>query len=160
MNSIQSIELINNPSAKYEAEGRAVILIKRKKGYGDGIQVTLAENASWQRSFNNYTSANASLKRGRLELRSNFAYNQIGLWEGSESDYHILANQTSADESTTSSVDRPQFVVGGGFYFQLNEGDYISGNANLRTHTSVGPIISKANTYSESILIDKIDTYG
>lgn len=28
VNSIQSIELINNPSAKYEAEGRAVILIK------------------------------------------------------------------------------------------------------------------------------------
>ena len=159
VNSIQSIELINNPSAKYEAEGRAVILIKRKKGYGDGIQITLSENASWQRNFNNYLSSNGSLKRGRLELRTNFAYNQIGLWEGSDGGYQILSNNTSADESSFSSVDRPQFIVGGGFYYQLNEGDYISGNANLRTHTSVGPIISKVNTYSENILIDKIDTF-
>ena len=159
VNAIQSIELINNPSAKYEAEGRAVILIKRKKGYGDGIQVTLAENASWQRNFNNYASANASLKRGRFELRSNFAYNQIGLWEGSDSGYQILANNTSAEESSFSSIDRPQFVVGGGLYFQLKEGDYISGNADLRMHTSVGPVISDASTFAENILIDKIDTY-
>ena len=158
VNSIQDIELINNPSAKYEAEGRAVILVRRKKGYGDGVKIDLSETASWNRKFNNYANINGSLKIGKLELRSNFAYNQIKIWEGFDTAYEIEKTQTSADNSGFSVGDRPQFIGGFGFYYQLNEGDYFSGNANLRKFTTTGPIISTSNTYDNGTLIDHFDT--
>lgn len=158
VNSIQDIELINNPSAKYEAEGRAVILVRRKKGYGDGVKIDLSETASWNRRFNNYAGINGSLKVGKLELRSNFAYNQLTTWEGFDSGYKIGKTQTSADNSGISVGDRPQFIVGGGFYYQLNDGDYFSGNANLRKFTTTGPITSSSNTYDNGNLIDHFDT--
>ena len=42
-NSVESIEVINNPSAKYDAEGNAgIINIKLKKGKGDGLNVALS----------------------------------------------------------------------------------------------------------------------
>lgn len=158
VNSIQDIELINNPSAKYEAEGRAVILIRRKKGVGDGVTVALSEVASWNREFNNFLGMNASLKKNKLELRTNFSYNQLQPWEGFDAAYEIDALNTNADNSGISLVERPQFIAGGGFYYQLNDGDYFSGNINLRTHTSVGPIASTSNTFANDTLENKFET--
>ncbi|MFK7773337.1 MAG: outer membrane beta-barrel protein [Saprospiraceae bacterium] len=158
VNSIQDIELINNPSAKYEAEGRAVILIRRKKGVGDGLTVALSEVASWNREFNNYLGLNASVKKNKLELRTNFSYNQLQPWEGFDSDYEIGGLNEKADNSGISLVDRPQFVAGGGFYYQLNDGDYFSGNVNLRTHISDGTIASTSNTFVNNTLENKFET--
>ncbi len=158
VNSIQDIELINNPSAKYEADGRAVILIRRKKGVGDGVNISLSEVASWNRKFNNFLGLNASLKKNRLELRTNFSYNQLQPWEGSDSAYEIGGLNVNADNSGFSLVYRPQFIAGGGFYYQLNDGDYFSGNVNLRTHTSVGPISSISNTFENDTLDNKFET--
>ena len=152
VNSIQDIELINNPSAKYEAEGRAVILIRRKKGVGDGVTVTLTEVASWNREFNNYLGMNASLKKNKLEFRTNFSYNQLQPWEGFDSEYKKESSNLNADNSGISLVERPQFIVGGGLYYQLNDGDYLSGNVNLRTHTSNGSITSTSNTFQNDTL--------
>lgn len=158
VNSIQDVELINNPSAKYEAEGRAVILIRRKKGVGDGVNISLSEVASWNREFNNFLGLNASLKKNKLELRTNFSYNQLQPWEGFDSAYEIEKSNLAADNSGVSLVDRPQFIVGGGFYYQLNDGDYLSGNVNLRAHTSDGPIASTSNTFENDTLENKFET--
>ncbi|MFK8006080.1 MAG: TonB-dependent receptor [Saprospiraceae bacterium] len=158
VNSIQDIELINNPSAKYEADGRAVILIRRKKGVGDGVQISLSEVASWNREFNNFLGMNASLKKNKLELRTNFSYNQLQPWEGFDSAYEIDELNLSADNSGISLVERPQFIAGGGFYYQLNDGDYLSGNVNLRTHTSDGSIASISNTFENDTLENKFET--
>lgn len=158
VNSIQDIELINNPSAKYEADGRAVILIRRKKGVDDGITVTLSEIASWNRKFNNFLGVNASLKKNNLELRSNFSYNQLQPWEGFDSAYEIESINFVADNSGISIVTRPQFVGGLGFHYQLNDGDYFSGNANLRRFTSTGPITSTSNTFNNNAVEDNFET--
>ena len=158
VNSIQDIELINNPSAKYEADGRAVILIRRKKGVGDGVNVSLSEVASWNRGFNNFLGMNASFKKNKLELRTNFSYNQLQPWEGFDSAYEIENLKVNANNSGISTVDRPQFIAGGGLYYQLNDGDYLSGNVNLRAHTSVGSISSTSNTFENDTLDNKFET--
>lgn len=46
---IKSIEIISNPSSKYEADGRAVVLITRKIGSREGFRSTLSETASFKR---------------------------------------------------------------------------------------------------------------
>ncbi|GAW89631.1 TonB-dependent receptor [Flavobacterium psychrophilum] len=63
VDEIKSIEIINNPSAKYEAEGRVVILIARKLSKKEGFKIDLTETASVKKRFNNYVGINASIKK-------------------------------------------------------------------------------------------------
>ena len=55
VDDIKTIEIINNPSSKYEAEGRVVILITRKLSRKDGFKVDITENASFKKYFNTRT---------------------------------------------------------------------------------------------------------
>ena len=44
VDAIKSIELLQNPSAKYEASGRAVLLIETKRRYRQGRQIQFSRN--------------------------------------------------------------------------------------------------------------------
>jgi len=159
LNSILDVELINNPSAKYEAEGRAVLLIRRKKEYTDGFQLNFSERLSFRRNFNNYLGLSGSYKRNRLEFRGNFAYNALRPWEGSKSNQIINNANLQYDYNGISDTRRPQFTGDFGLFYQLNADDYLSINTSFRVHTSEGPIESqvfqndllgttKANTFN------------
>ncbi|MEM9920510.1 MAG: outer membrane beta-barrel family protein [Bacteroidota bacterium] len=155
--SIKDIEIINNPSARYEADGQVVLLINRKLNFSDGIRLELSETASFKRRYNNYTTLNASLKKNKLELKTNFAYNQLQIWERFGSTLKVEDEDFSLDQLGTTVGPRPQFVLGGGIYYQLNSNDYISINANYRTHTTQAPIRSTANT-QEGGQLSRIET--
>jgi hypothetical protein len=58
---IKTIELINDPSAKFEADGRTVILITRKLSAADGMKAEVAETAAYRKYFLNRASANVSV---------------------------------------------------------------------------------------------------
>ncbi|WP_245867862.1 hypothetical protein [Flavobacterium lindanitolerans] len=47
---IKTIEIIDNPSSKYEAEGRSVILITRKRNKKEGYQLTFLETAAFKKN--------------------------------------------------------------------------------------------------------------
>src|SRR5690606_9682732 len=51
VNDIATIEIIRNPSSKYEAEGRAVLLITHRSGKTEGILLDLSETLSLKRNF-------------------------------------------------------------------------------------------------------------
>ncbi len=138
--SIKDIEIINNPSAKYEAEGRAVILITRIPNLANGYQVSLTENASFKRRFNNYASLNASAKKDKWELKTNLAFNQLQHWESVRSTYGLWEPLPRYENVSLSIGPRPQYVIGGGLYYQLNKEDYISVQTNFRAHTTDAPL--------------------
>lgn len=145
VSSIRSIEIINNPSARYEAEGRSVILITRKHNYQDGWRGSLSEIASFKRRFNNYAGINASLKENNLEFRGNFSYNQLHHWENNSSEFYLPEQDIASRYLVVTSSPRPQFVTGGGVYYQFNENDYVSANVNYRTQKENFPL--KTNTF-------------
>lgn len=60
---IKTIEIIQNPSAKYEVEGRAVILITRKFSKKDSFRTDISETAFFKKQFNNYFGFNSSFKK-------------------------------------------------------------------------------------------------
>ena len=66
---IKTIEIIKNPSAKYEAAGRAVILITRKRGRRDGFEIAGLETASFKRGYNNYSGVNTGFKMAEPILK-------------------------------------------------------------------------------------------
>lgn len=86
---IKTIEIIQNPSAKYEAEGRVVILITRKFSKKDSFKTEISEFASFKKNYNNYLGINSNFKKNKLELKANFNYNRLNPWEGHGVDYQI-----------------------------------------------------------------------
>ena len=80
VDTLKNIEIIKNPSSKYAANGRTVILITTTKKEKDGYKVSVKETLDFRRDFSNYAGINLSSKRNKFELKSNFEYNKIQHW--------------------------------------------------------------------------------
>jgi len=136
VDDISSIEIIRNPSAKYEADGRAVLLITRKISDTEGVKLNLSETLSFKQNFNNYNSLNGSFKKKKLTLKANFAYNVLQTWESHQFEFGISeANILSDYLVLIDPGDRIQINTGGGLFYQLNDDDYFSVNATIRLQT-------------------------
>ncbi|MFV8269495.1 outer membrane beta-barrel protein [Flavobacterium sp. GT2N3] len=125
---IKTIEIIKNPSSKYEAEGKAVILITRKLSKKEGFETNISEVASLKKRFNNYLGINSSFKKNKTEIKTNFSYNQLSPWESIGNNFEISNNNITSDFIAESYTKRCQFILGGGIYHQINEDDYLSFN--------------------------------
>jgi len=144
VDDIKSIEIVNNPSAKYEAEGRAVLLITKRRNRQEGTEVTIIERASDKTFFNNNLNSSLSLKKGNLEYRFNAAYNQFKVWEKNRAVYEVTDQDVFSDYKVEAVTTRPQFVFGGGVYYAINDSDYLSFNTRFRTQTE--PFTINTNT--------------
>ncbi len=154
---IKDIQIVDNPSAKYEADGRAVILVTLLKNTADGYKVNLSNNAIFRRRFNNYAGVNASFKRGKLEVKGNFNFNRLHTWEGSRTVFEVQDAGFSSDYTAFFYAPRPQYIFGGGAYYQLNKDDYISVNANGRLQSDAGPVLTETQVKFQNTN-DRIDT--
>ena len=134
VSDIKSIEIINNPSAKYEAEGKAVILITRKFSTNEGFEMTISETASFKKKFNNYLGVNSNLKFSKTELKANFNYNKLNPWESNANSYEIPANEIISDYNVAGFTKRNNYIYGAGIYQTLNNDDSfsLSFNGNLK----------------------------
>ena len=129
---IKTIEIIKNPSAKYEAEGRAVVLITRKQSRRDGFEISGLETASFKRGCNNYTGINTGFKKGKTEFKANFNYNKLHHWEANGNNLVISDAGVATNYKIRSISDRKQYIFGGGVFHQFNDDDYISANVNAK----------------------------
>lgn len=135
VDDIKSVEVIRNPSVKYESEGKAVIKVNLKKSRKDGAQLSVSETATFQKRFSNYLSANFQQRKNKTEWKLNASYNQINHWESNGFDYQVPSKNISSDYVIKSITKRPQTIFGASLYQELNDdGDYItlSFNTNFR----------------------------
>lgn len=132
VNDIKAVELINNPSAKFEAEGRAVIMITRKTERANGTKIDFTEAASFKKSFQNRAGLNINVKKNKFEFRGNIQYNYLNLWESNGNDFQVTNKDLVSDYVVTSIGLRTQTVAGAGLYYQINENDYLSINTSKR----------------------------
>lgn len=80
-NSIESIEIITNPSARYDAEGNAgIINIKLKKGRANGLNGTLSAGYGILNRYNGNAAIN--YRKNKFNLFASYAIN-----------YHKIANR-------------------------------------------------------------------
>ncbi|MBX2871435.1 MAG: TonB-dependent receptor family protein [Saprospiraceae bacterium] len=156
--SIKSIEIINNPSARYESNGRVVVLVTRRLNFSDGIRLDISEVIALRRRFNSYATINAALKKKKWEWKANFSYNHIGIWENVNNQLNVPDLPAALDQSSVSTGPRPQFIIGGGFYYQIGKGEYLSANTNLRTHTTEAPINTQS-TLLQGMQLDEITSF-
>lgn len=127
---IKTVEIIKNPSSKYEAEGRAVILITRKVSKKDSFKTEISEVASFKRNYNNYLGFNSSFKKDKLEWKANFNYNLRNPWENHSLQYEIPKASIVSNYDVTANSHVKEYVFGGGMFYKINEDDYLSVNIN------------------------------
>lgn len=149
VNDIKTIEVINNPPSKYDAEGRAVILVTRKMSVKDGFRIDATETASMKRFFENRTSVNASIKHKKTEWKGNLQYNHLNRYEGLEGVLNSTFYNYESYFGGTSVGPRRQLLFGLGFYHQLNETDYFSVNINGRLQDEHARI--QTNSYAKQV---------
>lgn len=123
---IKTIEIINNPSSKYEAEGLAVILVTRKFSKKEGFRTEISETAAFKKKFNNYLGLNATIKAKTTEFKINFNYNHLNPWEANGMNYTINPEAISAKYDVAGITKRNQYIFGGSILQQLNDDDYVS----------------------------------
>ncbi len=158
IDDIESVELIRNPSIKYESEGRAVIKVKLKRSKKDGHKIVLTEIAIMQKKFSNYFSANYQGKKNKSEWKLNAAYNQINHWESNGFDYRVDTRSITSDYIIKSITKRPQLIFGANFFQELDQdGDYISLALNSNLRPDKGNNITKTN-YSEGLIKNNVQT--
>ncbi len=77
--NVKKIDIIRNPSAKYDAEGAAVIHITTITQTDDGYQAKLQQNISHSRfgGTNTFSSLNLNHKKGKLSTNANYSV-QLG----------------------------------------------------------------------------------
>ncbi|WP_281239749.1 outer membrane beta-barrel family protein [Flavobacterium praedii] len=149
VDDIKTIEIINNPSSKYEAEGRAVILITRKFSKKEGSQTNVSEVASFKKEFNNYLGINSSFKKNKWEWKANFNYNKLSPWESHSIDYQIPdADIISNYNVATANTKRKQFIFGGSLFYKINEEDYFSISINSKLQSE--PFDINTTTYNKN----------
>lgn len=127
---IKTVEIIKNPSSKYEAEGRAVILITRKVSKKDSFKAEISEVASFKRNYNNYLGFNSSFKKDKLEWKANFNYNRRNPWENHSLEYEIPKASIVSNYDVTANSHVKEYIFGGGVFYKINEDDYLSVNIN------------------------------
>ncbi|QSB28729.1 outer membrane beta-barrel family protein [Flavobacterium sp. CLA17] len=144
---IKTIEIIKNPSAKYEAEGRVVILITLKFSKKEGFKTAVSETASFKKSFNNYFGLNSSFKNNKFEWKANFNYNQLQPWESHKINYEIPDADIISNYKVAAFTKRTEFIYGGGLFYKMNEEDYLSFNLSARSRR--GPFDIGTQTYNK-----------
>lgn len=156
---IKTIEIIQNPSAKYEADGRSVILITRKFSKKDSFRTEISEVASFKKEYNNYLGFNSSFKKNKLEWKANFNYNRQQPWESHRIDYQIPDKQIVSNYDVSAYDKRTQFIFGGGVFYKINEDDYLSINVNSKLQNGAFDI--ETSTYNQNLdVINNVLTFG
>ena len=125
---IRSVEVIQNPGARYDASVNAVIIIRTKRAAGEGLGVELS---SWSRSGRGYANnerVNLTYRTGGLELFANLfgAYNKR--WNRDEFEQTVFADTLWTITNREHAVARnPFFEERLGFNYQVNDNHSFGG---------------------------------
>ena len=126
--NIKSVEVIQNPGARYDASVNAVIIIHTKRAAGEGLGVELT---SWSRKghgFANNERVNLTYRTGGLELFANLfgAYNKR--WEKGEFEQTVFADTLWVTTNKQKDKYHNPFLEGRfGFNYQLDDNNSFGG---------------------------------
>ena len=158
VDDIESIEIINNPSAKYEAEGRSVIIIHTKRNLQGGYKFDISETLSQREFFNNFFGLNTSFKASKSEIKLNLGFNKLKPWEKLLTRYDIIDSDLSSRNEGISIANRDEYILGTGIYYPINDKDYFSLDYNFKLMRTNGDI-DATSVFDINNLLDEIETH-
>lgn len=134
--SVSSIEVINNPSAQYDAEGSGgIININTQRQSTEGYSFSMNNGVSYWNNLRQNTELSFSYTKGRLSLMGNY-HHQFGYYD---LDYGMHRIQSGKDYfSPTEDTDKRKTIAGNlDFEYNINDKNLIGGQ--ITANTLFGP---------------------
>ena len=121
---IQSVEVINNPGAQYDATVRAVVRIStiKRKGEGFGFNVNLTDEQSLRvKKFNDPDAAlNVNYRTGGVDLFGGVNYNRFNQRQNSDLVQETILNPVIRQiETLTGDFSNASLTANGGVNWQI-----------------------------------------
>lgn len=137
--SIERIEIIDNPSAKFSAEGSAGIIniiLKRdrKAGYYGSLRAGISNSGGWN------TGANFNYSSGKMDANVNVGYRKRKGKGWSESEQQYLNTNTYQNTASEDENRGDGIFTRAGLTFHLSKKDELSfaGMAMFGSHDDIG----------------------
>jgi iron complex outermembrane receptor protein len=146
---IESIEMIENPSAKFDASGNAGIInirFKKNKKFGTNGSTSLGYNQGIYSTYNGNVSLNYRNKK--INVFSNISANK-GISENWNNFYRLQSDSIYDQKATNKSINKGGNIKAGADYF-INDkntiGFMVNSNFNNREMTSDGQTFISAQS--------------
>lgn len=150
--SIENIELITNPSAKYDPEGQTGIInivLKKNKKLGSNGSVSLSAG-----NRDNYNaSGNLSYRDGKWNLYGNYSYRYSNRYGGGFNNTNFFEGNRLLNNTSDTRRFSKSHTAKLGFDYYINEKTTIgaSGNLNLRNGDRSEDINYLYRNYSDAL---------
>lgn len=164
-NSIEKVETITNPGAKYNASYKSIINIILKKGKDEGLNASITGNVGYKDIYGGALNLNYKTKKVNFYTNTSYGYKNFIQLTKSENEYFENSNTTSflkEKNKYNSKQNSLNSTVGADFYISdkttLSTGvNYTNLDYNRTTLTNSDIFDSSNNLTSENFRNHKGD---
>ncbi|MGL4491741.1 MAG: carboxypeptidase-like regulatory domain-containing protein, partial [Tannerellaceae bacterium] len=133
-NDIQSIEVISNPGAKYDATVSAVILIKTIKKRGDGFSLNVRSSFYTGKNQDYINQINTNYRKESLDIFANLYYTDITNLQIGDISQTVRVDTLWHQENTMDAIRHTSDLNGSlGLNYEIKEKHNIGFKYDLRT---------------------------
>jgi len=132
--NIKSIEVINNPSARFDAEGAAgVINIKLKKNNMDGVFGNVQAGNQYNGFYAPFGGATVNMKKGKWTTNASFNYSEYNILNelNINRNFQLEEGVSNFDQANDMVMKRNNKFFNGGADYELNKNHSVGMNVQL-----------------------------
>ena len=170
-NEIQSIEVITNPGAQYDATVRAVVRIKTIKRQGDGFGLNFSayDAQSLRRAdFNDqYTNLNLNYRRGGVDIFAGINYDNSHAFQFSDAEKATTTSPIYKDNASIEGIGNTKSLGGNaGVNWQIADNHFLGGkvewgrNLNVSDYTIINDKVTRDGELVDDITTRTEDSFG
>ena len=156
-NEIQSVEVITNPGAQYDATVRSVVRIRTIKRQGDGFGFSLnasdEQSLQWAKGNNPVGSVNANYRTGGVDFFGGINYNRNAFRQLSDISKTTFGKDYTLKETGYLKAEQFMPLLSGnaGVNWQIADNHFVGGKIEWSRHL---------NDYSRTIIGDNVTLNG
>uniref|UniRef100_UPI00356698EC TonB-dependent receptor domain-containing protein n=1 Tax=Lutibacter sp. TaxID=1925666 RepID=UPI00356698EC len=148
--SIENIEVIANPGAKYDASALSVINIILKKGKDEGLNASLTATGGYKDYYGGLLTLNNKSKNLNFFINTSYNHSNPITSASSENEYFDNNNNTISFLNEDSEFNSKKDA----FYGTIGTDFYLSKSTTLSTSVNFQNVINKSNTLTSSNIFD------
>ena len=163
-NEIQSIEVITNPGAQYDATVRSVVRIRTIRRQGDGFGFSIdandAQSLRWAKGNDAHGAFNANYRTGGLDFFAGVNYDRNTARQLSYLEKATYGKNLFEDKGDLVGEETVQSVYGNaGVNWQIADNHFAGGKIEWGRQLQVdGMTLVNDNVYENNVLVDKLKT--
>ena len=164
-NEIQSVEVITNPGAQYDASVRAVVRIKtvRRQGEGFGLNLNASDEQSfqWAKGNDPFGAINVNYRTGGVDIFGgiNYAHNTFRQSSDLVKDTYGINKHIRNDGDLVAENISNSLYGNAGVNWQIADNHFVGGKLEWgRRFNPQSMTLVNDNVYEDGVLVDKLST--